>query len=26
LLLEKWEGELRHDIKRLIAYTAYKLP
>lgn len=26
LLLEKWEGELRHDIKRLIAYSAYKLP
>jgi glutamate--cysteine ligase len=26
LLLEKWEGELRHDIKGLIAYTAYKLP
>ena len=26
LLLEKWEGELHHDIKRLIAYTAYKLP
>lgn len=26
ILLEKWEGELRHDIKRLIAYSAYKLP
>ena len=26
LLLEKWEGELHHDIKRLIAYSAYKLP
>jgi glutamate--cysteine ligase len=26
LLLEKWEGELHRDIKRLIAYTAYKLP
>jgi glutamate--cysteine ligase len=26
VLLEKWEGELHHDIKRLIAYTAYKLP
>jgi glutamate--cysteine ligase len=26
LLLEKWAGELHHDIKRLIAYTAYKLP
>jgi glutamate--cysteine ligase len=26
LLLEKWEGELHHDIKKLIAYSAYKLP
>jgi glutamate--cysteine ligase len=26
LLVEKWEGELAHDIKKLIAYTAYKLP
>jgi glutamate--cysteine ligase len=26
ILLEKWEGELDHDIKRLIAYSAYKLP
>jgi glutamate--cysteine ligase len=26
VLLEKWEGELQHDIKRLIAYSAYKLP
>jgi glutamate--cysteine ligase len=26
LLLEKWAGELHQDIKRLIAYTAYKLP
>jgi glutamate--cysteine ligase len=26
LLVEKWEGELQHDIKKLIAYTAYKLP
>jgi len=26
ILLEKWEGELHHDIRRLIAYTAYKLP
>ena len=26
LLLEKWEGELRRDIRRLIAYSAYKLP
>ena len=25
-LLEKWEGELHHDIKKLIAYSAYKLP
>lgn len=26
LLVEKWEGELQHDIKKLIGYTAYKLP
>lgn len=26
ILLEKWEGELHHDITRLIVYTAYKLP
>jgi glutamate--cysteine ligase len=26
ILLEKWEGELHHEIKRLIAYSAYKLP
>ena len=25
LLLEKWEGELEHDIKKLIDYSAYKL-
>jgi glutamate--cysteine ligase len=26
ILVEKWEGELRQDIKNLIAYSAYKLP
>jgi gamma-glutamylcysteine synthetase len=26
ILLEKWEGELERDIKKLIAYSAYKLP
>jgi len=26
LLIEKWEGELQHDIKKLIEYSAYKLP
>ena len=26
LLVEKWEGELQHDIKKLIDYSAYKLP
>jgi glutamate--cysteine ligase len=26
ILLEKWEGELHQDIKKLIAYSAYKLP
>ena len=23
---EKWDGELEHDIKKLIEYNAYKLP
>ncbi|MDP2604843.1 MAG: glutamate--cysteine ligase [Deltaproteobacteria bacterium] len=26
VLIEKWEGELQHDIKKLIEYSAYKLP
>ncbi len=26
VLIEKWEGELEHDIKKLINYSAYKLP
>ncbi len=26
LLVEKWEGELEGDIKKLIEYSAYKLP
>jgi glutamate--cysteine ligase len=26
ILVEKWEGELHHDIKKLVAYSAYKLP
>jgi glutamate--cysteine ligase len=26
LLMEKWEGDMHHDIKKLIAYSAYKLP
>jgi glutamate--cysteine ligase len=26
ILVEKWEGELHQDIKKLIAYSAYKLP
>jgi len=26
LVLEKWEGELQHDIKKLIDYSAYRLP
>jgi glutamate--cysteine ligase len=26
ILLDKWQGELHQDIKRLIAYSAYKLP
>jgi glutamate--cysteine ligase len=26
VLVDKWEGELHHDIKKLIAYSAYKLP
>jgi glutamate--cysteine ligase len=25
VVVEKWEGELQHDIKRLITYSAYKL-
>jgi len=25
-VLEKWQGELHKDIKKLIAYSAYKLP
>ncbi|MBI2534812.1 MAG: glutamate--cysteine ligase [Deltaproteobacteria bacterium] len=25
VLVEKWEGELEHDIKKLISYSAYKL-
>jgi len=25
ILIEKWEGELAYDIKKLIAYSAYKL-
>jgi glutamate--cysteine ligase len=25
VLIEKWEGELQHDIKKLISYSAYKL-
>ena len=25
MLVEKWEGELEHDIKKLIEYSAYKL-
>jgi glutamate--cysteine ligase len=25
-LIEKWEGELERDIRKLISYTAYKLP
>ena len=24
--LAKWEGDMQHDIKKLIAYSAYKLP
>lgn len=26
VLLEKWQGELERDIKKLIEYSAYKLP
>jgi glutamate--cysteine ligase len=26
VVVEKWQGELRQDIRRLIAYSAYKLP
>src|SRR5574341_2385046 len=26
ILVDKWEGELHHDIRKLIAYSAYKLP
>jgi glutamate--cysteine ligase len=26
VLVEKWQGELDQDIKKLIAYSAYKLP
>jgi glutamate--cysteine ligase len=26
LLLEKWDGELKHDIKKLVDYSAYRLP
>jgi glutamate--cysteine ligase len=26
IVIEKWQGELDQDIKKLIAYTAYKLP
>jgi glutamate--cysteine ligase len=26
IIVEKWEGELDHDIKKLIEYSAYKLP
>jgi glutamate--cysteine ligase len=26
ILIEKWQGELAHDVKKLIAYSAYKLP
>jgi glutamate--cysteine ligase len=26
LILEKWEGELHHDPKKLIDYSAYRLP
>ncbi|HEY2986449.1 MAG TPA: glutamate--cysteine ligase [Candidatus Binatia bacterium] len=26
LIIEKWEGELHHDIKKLIDYSAYRLP
>ena len=26
IIVEKWQGELHQDIKKLIAYSAYKLP
>jgi glutamate--cysteine ligase len=26
LIIEKWQGEVNHDIQKLIAFTAYKLP
>jgi len=26
LIVEKWEGELDHDVHKLIDYSAYKLP
>ena len=26
IIIEKWQGELHQDIKKLIAYSAYKLP
>lgn len=26
LLIEKWEGELKQDVRKLVAYTSYKLP
>ena len=26
VLIEKWEGELEHNIEKLIAYSAYKVP
>ena len=26
ILVEKWQGELHQDVKKLIAYSAYKLP
>ncbi len=26
VILEKWQGELRRDVRRLIEFTAYKLP
>lgn len=26
LLVEKWEGELKQDVRKLVAYSAYKLP
>lgn len=26
VLVEKWQGELEHDVKKLIEYSAYKLP